>query len=73
MEVVVLSDEERIVLHRLPREHKGRLKASDISRQFPKARYILRRLYDKGHVNRRLVGNVYSYFLSHKGENEIYG
>jgi Mn-dependent DtxR family transcriptional regulator len=69
----VLIDEERIVLHRVPRKGKGHLKSSDISTEFPKARYVLRRLYDNGYVNRKLVGNVYGYFLTDKGERETGG
>ena len=69
----MLTDEERIVLRRVPRKNKGHLKASDIGSQFPKARYILRRLYDSGYVGRQLVGNAYGYFLTDKGENGVRG
>lgn len=71
--VTMLSEKERAVLNRVPWKGKRPLKASDISGEFPKARYILRRLYDRGYVDRRLVSNVYAYFLSNKGENEIGG
>jgi hypothetical protein len=67
----MLSEEESAVLRRVPRKGKGHLKSSDISSEFPKARYILRRLYDNGSVDRKLVGNVYRYFLTDKGEKEI--
>jgi Mn-dependent DtxR family transcriptional regulator len=67
----MLSEEERAVLRRVPRKGKGYLKSSDISDKFPKARYVLRRLYDNGYVDRKLVSNAYGYFLTDKGEKEI--
>jgi len=68
LEVTTLSDQEQAVLHRVPKKGKRSLKSPDISREIPKARYILRKLYDKGYVDRRLVGNTYRYFLTDKGE-----
>ena len=64
----MLSEEEWAVLRRVPRKGKKGLKSADISAKFPKARYILRRLYDEGYVDRRPVGNTYAYFLIAKGQ-----